>query len=39
MLLDEPERLVELGNADAREMARPHAARQIVDLIEGVAGL
>jgi UDP-N-acetylglucosamine--N-acetylmuramyl-(pentapeptide) pyrophosphoryl-undecaprenol N-acetylglucosamine transferase len=35
-LVDEPLKLVELG-ARARQMARPFAARDIVDLIEGVA--
>ena len=35
-LVDDPGRLVELG-ALARQMARPSAAKDIVDLIEGVA--
>ena len=35
-LIDQPARLVELGTR-ARELARPHAAEKIVDLIEEVA--
>ena len=35
-LLDNPAQLVELA-AQARKLARPHAARDIVNLIEGVA--
>ncbi len=35
-LLDQPQRLVELAER-ARGLGRPHAARDIVDLIEGVA--
>jgi UDP-N-acetylglucosamine--N-acetylmuramyl-(pentapeptide) pyrophosphoryl-undecaprenol N-acetylglucosamine transferase len=35
-LIDHPERLVELGTR-ARQLARPHAAERIVDLIEEVA--
>ena len=36
LLLDQPDRLREMGQR-ARQLARPHAARHIVDLIEGVA--
>jgi UDP-N-acetylglucosamine--N-acetylmuramyl-(pentapeptide) pyrophosphoryl-undecaprenol N-acetylglucosamine transferase len=35
-LLDQPARLIELGTR-ARQLARPHAAEKIVDLIEEVA--
>ena len=35
-LIDHPARLVELGRG-ARQLARPHAAEKIVDLIEAVA--
>ncbi len=37
-LLDDPEEIERMGGA-AREMARPDAAREIVDLIEQAAGL